>query len=206
VVATDVSHEEARCDRYLGLRYPVNTCNPIVLSVSGILTLHSSAVIAAIIRLVYMSRMIHEKDITWVLGPAQIWTSPEPSLGTVSACLITTFRPILRAIRTVFRLEDHSKASRLSDHNKRTIGSMGPRKVPHPNSKRERDDEEELMPYHDVRMYNVLVTAGTSRKGAQELSQRDVQELMCQEWRHPLAKGKPDDGIKVETSFVVKKE
>jgi hypothetical protein len=83
---------------------------------------------------------------------------------------------------------------------------MGPRKVPHPNSKRERDDEEELMPYHDVGMYNVLVTAGTSREGVQELSQRDVQELMRQEWQTPLGKGKPDDGIKVETSFVVKKE
>jgi hypothetical protein len=163
-------------------------------------------VIAAIIRLVYMSRMIHEKDITWVLGPAQIWTSLEPSLGIVSACLITTFRPILRGIRTVFRLEDHSKASRLSDHNKRTIGSMGPRKITHPNSKKERDDEEELMPYHDVREYKVSVTAGTSREGVPELSQRDFQELKRQEWRNSLGRGTPDEGIQVHTSFVVEKE
>ncbi|KAG9718780.1 hypothetical protein KCU86_g22881, partial [Aureobasidium melanogenum] len=61
------------------------------LSVMGILALGTLVVIAAIIRLVYMSRMMHEIDITWALGPAQIWTSLEPSLGIVSSCLITTF-------------------------------------------------------------------------------------------------------------------
>ncbi|KAH0254152.1 hypothetical protein KCU91_g18145, partial [Aureobasidium melanogenum] len=65
------------------------------LSVMGILALGTLVVIAAIIRLIYMSRMMHEIDITWALGPAQIWTSLEPSLGIVSSCLITTFRPIM---------------------------------------------------------------------------------------------------------------
>jgi hypothetical protein len=162
-------------------------------------------VIAAIIRLVYMSRMIHEIDITWALGPAQIWTSLEPSLGIVSACLITTFRPILRGIRTMLGLKDHSKVSRLSDHNRRTIGSMAPRKVKHPNSKKEGDDEEELMPYY-VGRYKVSVTTGTLQQGVQGPSQQDVQELLRQEWQNPLGKGTPDDGIQVETSFLVKKE
>ncbi|KAG9618423.1 hypothetical protein KCU64_g22631, partial [Aureobasidium melanogenum] len=71
------------------------------LSVMGILALGTLVVIAAIIRLVYMSRMMHEIDITWALGPAQIWTSLEPSLGIVSSCLITTFRPIMSAIFTL---------------------------------------------------------------------------------------------------------
>ncbi|KEQ68250.1 hypothetical protein M436DRAFT_32454, partial [Aureobasidium namibiae CBS 147.97] len=69
------------------------------LGVMGILALGTFAVIAVIIRLVYMSRMIRETDIMWALGPAQIWTSLEPSSGIVSACLITTFHPILRSIR-----------------------------------------------------------------------------------------------------------
>jgi hypothetical protein len=206
VVATDVSHEEARCDRCLGFGYAVSTCDFVISSLSRILIIAQSAVIAAIIRLVYMSRMIHEVDITWVLGPAQIWTSLEPSLGIVSACLITTFRPILRGFRTVFRLKDHSKVSISSDHDRRTIGSMGLRKVPHPSSKKERDDEEELMPCYIVGGYMASVTAGTSREGVQGLSQQDVQKLMRQEWQNPLEKGTLDEGIQVETSFVVEKE
>jgi hypothetical protein len=102
-------------------------------------------------------------------------------------------------------LKDHSKVSRLSDHNRRTIGSTAPRKVKHPNSKKEGDDEEELMPYY-VGRYKVSVTTGTPQQGVQGSSQQDVQELMHEEWQDPIEKGTSDDRIQVETSFVVKKE
>ncbi|KAH0174745.1 hypothetical protein KCU67_g608, partial [Aureobasidium melanogenum] len=49
------------------------------LPVSCLLALGTLVVIAAVIRLVYMSHMMHATDITWALGPAQIWTSLEPS-------------------------------------------------------------------------------------------------------------------------------
>ncbi|KAG9705940.1 hypothetical protein KCU69_g4090, partial [Aureobasidium melanogenum] len=78
------------------------------LSVMGILALGTLVVIAAIIRLVYMSRMMHETDITWALGPAQIWTSLEPSLGIVSPCLITTFRPMMSGIRSSIAVKQTS--------------------------------------------------------------------------------------------------
>jgi hypothetical protein len=61
-------------------------------------------------------------------------------------------------------LKDHSKVSRLSDHNRRTIGSMAPRKVKHLNPRKEGDDEEESMPYH-VERYKVSVTTGVSQQG-----------------------------------------
>ena len=153
-----------------------------------------------------MSRMIRETDITWALGPAQIWTSLEPSLGIVSACLITTFRPILRGIRIIFRLEDHSKGNRLSYHDRQTIGSMAQRKLSHPKPKDQEDDEEELTLYHDVGRYKVSVTTGTSQQGVQIMSKENVEESSRQEWRETLRKGAPDDRIQVERSFVVKKE
>ena len=150
--------------------------------------------------------MIRETDITWALGPAQIWTSLEPSLGIVSACLITTFHPILRGIRIIFRLEDHSKGNKLSYHDRQTIGSMAQRKRPHPKPKDQEDGEEELTLYHDVGRYKVSVTTGTSQQGGQIMSKDNVEESSRQEWRETSRKGAPDDGIQVETSVVVKKE
>lgn len=161
--------------------------------------------IAAIIRLVYMSRMIHEPDITWALGPAQIWTSLEPSLGIVSSCLITTFRPIVSGIRNIFGLKYNRKDDRVSNQYRQTIGSMAPRRAPCSKAHGVEDDEEELTLYHDVRRYKVSVTTGTTQHGVLDASQQNIEESLRQEWRELSPKGAPDDRIQVETSFVVKK-
>ncbi|KAG9883392.1 hypothetical protein KCU98_g19107, partial [Aureobasidium melanogenum] len=100
------------------------------LGVMGILALGTLVVIAAIIRLVYMSHVMHETDITWALGPAQIWTSLEPSLGIVSSCLITTFRPIMSGIRSMFGLKDSGKANKLPSHTEQGYGRGASHKVP----------------------------------------------------------------------------
>jgi hypothetical protein len=153
-----------------------------------------------------MSRMIHETDITWALGPAQIWTSLEPSLGIVSSCLITTFRPIVSGVRTVFGLRDNSKDDGLSDYNRQTIGSMGLCRVPRSKPQEEEDDEEELTPYRNAGKYKASVTTGKSQQGVQEALQQDIQQLPLQGGRELLEKRAPSDRIQVETSYVVKNE
>lgn len=153
-----------------------------------------------------MSRMIHETDITWALGPAQIWTSLEPSLGIVSSCLITTFRPIVSGVRTMFGLRDNSKDDGLSDYNRRTIGSMAPCRIPRSKPQEEEDDEEELTPYRNAGKYKASITTGKSQQGVQESLQQDVQQLPLQGGRELLEKRAPSDRIQVETSYVVKNE
>ena len=89
--------------------------------------------------------MMHEIDITWALGPAQIWTSLEPSLGIVSSCLITTFRPIMSAICSMFRLKDSGKANKLPSHTEQGYGRGASHKVPRFRGPHEEGyDEEEL--------------------------------------------------------------
>lgn len=101
--------------------------------------------IAAIIRLVCMSHMMPETDITWALGPAQIWTSLEPSLGIVSSCLIITFRPIMSGIRSMFGLKDSGKANKLPNHTEQRYGRGASHKVPRFGGPHEEGyDEEEL--------------------------------------------------------------
>ncbi|THW83078.1 hypothetical protein D6C86_09553 [Aureobasidium pullulans] len=96
------------------------------LPVSCLLALGTLVVIAAVIRLVYMSHMMHATDITWALGPAQIWTSLEPSLGIVSSCLITIFPPMVSGVRSILGLKRESINDRSLGRKLPSFGSMAP--------------------------------------------------------------------------------
>ncbi|KAK1659591.1 hypothetical protein BDP55DRAFT_697612 [Colletotrichum godetiae] len=61
--------------------------------VCGILSLGGFAV-----RVHYLKQFSTATDITWMMGPVAIWSSVEPSVGILSACL-PSFKPLLRAIR-----------------------------------------------------------------------------------------------------------
>ncbi|TIA28120.1 hypothetical protein D6C78_10888 [Aureobasidium pullulans] len=96
------------------------------LPVSCLLALGTLVVIAAVIRLVYMSHMMNVTDITWALGPAQIWTSLEPSLGIVSSCLITIFPPMVSSVRSILGLKRESINDRSLGRKLPSFGSMAP--------------------------------------------------------------------------------
>lgn len=55
----------------------------------------SSVCIAGVIRLYVLTKMFQSADLTWNMSQAFIWSSVEPNIGIVCACL-PTLRPLIR--------------------------------------------------------------------------------------------------------------
>ncbi|CAL5872881.1 uncharacterized protein PFLUO_LOCUS7150 [Penicillium psychrofluorescens] len=70
---------------------------PQKLAVIGIFGLGAFACIAGALRCYAVALMTENMDITWNFGRGFIWSSIEPSLGIISACL-PTLRPLVRYI------------------------------------------------------------------------------------------------------------
>lgn len=57
---------------------------------------------ASLIRIYYMTFLSRSVDITWIMGNVFIWSSVEPCIGIVCACL-PTLQPLLRyTIQRIF--------------------------------------------------------------------------------------------------------
>ncbi|KAF2138879.1 uncharacterized protein K452DRAFT_311331 [Aplosporella prunicola CBS 121167] len=69
------------------LKLHMNTRKKI--SIVGILLLGGFVCVASCIRIYYLTRWSAAKDISWAMGPVFIWSSVEPAIGIVSACLPT---------------------------------------------------------------------------------------------------------------------
>ncbi|KAM6476690.1 hypothetical protein HDV62DRAFT_402613 [Trichoderma sp. SZMC 28011] len=65
------------------------------LSVLGIFFLGGFVCVAGIVRIVVLLQMFKSADLTWNMSQAFIWSSVEPNIGIVCACL-PTLRPLLR--------------------------------------------------------------------------------------------------------------
>ncbi|KAE8393535.1 hypothetical protein BDV23DRAFT_180596 [Aspergillus alliaceus] len=64
--------------------------------VSSIFLLGSFACVASIVRIYFMTFLSKSLDITWIMGDIFIWSSVEPCIGIVCACL-PTLQPLLRS-------------------------------------------------------------------------------------------------------------
>lgn len=78
------------------MRLQMNTRKKI--SVSGIMLLGSLVCVASIVRIRYLFLLTTAVDVSWTLGPAFAWSSLEPSIAMISACL-PTFAPLFRSLR-----------------------------------------------------------------------------------------------------------
>lgn len=58
-----------------------------------------SVCVASVVRIYYLKALTTEIDLTWILGPSFAWSSLEPSVAIISACL-PTFAPLFRGLRT----------------------------------------------------------------------------------------------------------
>ncbi|KAH7174851.1 uncharacterized protein B0J16DRAFT_185701 [Fusarium flagelliforme] len=67
-------------------------------AVFGILALGGLVCIASAVRIHYLNVFSTAVDTTWHMGPVAIWSSVEPSMGIVSACL-PSFKSLLRHLR-----------------------------------------------------------------------------------------------------------
>ncbi|ROV87172.1 hypothetical protein VMCG_10663 [Cytospora schulzeri] len=64
-------------------------------SVMAIMLLGSFVCVASMIRIYYLDQLAYSVDATWWMGPGMAWSSIEPSVAIISACL-PTFAPLLR--------------------------------------------------------------------------------------------------------------
>jgi hypothetical protein len=61
------------------------------------LTTRESVCIASFIRIYYMIPLKHNLDVTWIMGDVYVWSSVEPCMGILCACL-PTLQPLIRRV------------------------------------------------------------------------------------------------------------
>ncbi|KAL4863635.1 hypothetical protein BDV12DRAFT_25488 [Aspergillus spectabilis] len=75
--------------------------------VLGIFMLGSFVCIASVVRIYYMVPLKHNLDVTWIMGDVYVWSSVEPCIGILCACL-PTLQPLIR--RTLKKIMGSSAA------------------------------------------------------------------------------------------------
>ncbi|KAL4914977.1 hypothetical protein BDW62DRAFT_133980 [Aspergillus aurantiobrunneus] len=76
--------------------------------ISGIFLLGSFVCIASLIRIYSMVPLKNDLDVTWIMGDVYLWSSVEPCIGILCACL-PTLQPLIR--RTLKRIMGSSIAA-----------------------------------------------------------------------------------------------
>lgn len=62
----------------------------------------SSVTVASVVRIYYLTFLNTDLDVTWIMGDVFVWSTIEPAVAILCACL-PTLNPILQlAVRTVF--------------------------------------------------------------------------------------------------------
>ncbi|KAE8393371.1 hypothetical protein BDV23DRAFT_149550 [Aspergillus alliaceus] len=107
-------------------RLQIRTMQKIL--VSGIFLLGGFVTIASIVRIYYMTFLAKDPDITWVMGNVYLWSTIEPCIGILCACLPTLNALLRRTTTLLFG----SKAERLfgslslsASRKKRRNGARG---------------------------------------------------------------------------------
>ncbi|KAL4972846.1 hypothetical protein BDW66DRAFT_169150 [Aspergillus desertorum] len=152
------------------------------LAVCGIMAVGIFVCVASIVRIHYLSVFMNALDITWLMGPVFIWSTIEPSVAIVCACL-PHFAPLARvAHRSILSSHNSHSQSRpgLSSNRSRTFRSgsgVGQSHRPRGGSILQRmnkgtdDDEIGLTNY---------VTAGHHGASAGTISQIRVESTFVQ--------------------------
>lgn len=74
----------------------------------------SSVCVASLVRITALAEFMRALDVTWHMGPVFIWSSVEPSIGILSACL-----PSLRPLWSHLRAKVSSYYPSHDDHQSR---------------------------------------------------------------------------------------
>ncbi|PYI31309.1 hypothetical protein BP00DRAFT_396487 [Aspergillus indologenus CBS 114.80] len=92
------------------------------LAISGIMAVGIFVCVASIVRIRYLSIFMSSTDLTWLMGPVFIWSSIEPSVAVVCACM-PHLAPLARLAHQTLASSFHSRRST-------TESSGRPRKLP----------------------------------------------------------------------------
>ncbi|KAJ5984730.1 hypothetical protein N7481_006829 [Penicillium waksmanii] len=88
----------------------------------GIFLLGGFVCVASLVRIYYMAFLGHSVDITWIMGDVFIWSSVEPSIGILCACL-PTLKPLLRYTVEHFSSFSTGRQNESSQNNPRNSSS-----------------------------------------------------------------------------------
>ncbi|KAJ5592388.1 hypothetical protein N7537_009292 [Penicillium hordei] len=130
---------------------------PQKILLSGIFLVGGIVCIASFIRIYYITFLKTPYDYTWVIGNFYLWSSIEPSIGILCACLPTLY-PLLRSIVARISgnsLRRYSEALRNQDTASKRI---------YIGRQRPLDWDETLLTTHDVQ----VEMSGTRRDNAQD--------------------------------------
>ncbi|RAL07950.1 uncharacterized protein BO97DRAFT_462254 [Aspergillus homomorphus CBS 101889] len=80
------------------------------VAISGIMAVGIFVCIASIVRIRYLSIFMSSVDLTWLMGPVFIWSSIEPSVAVVCACM-PHLAPLARLAHRSISSSFHSRRS-----------------------------------------------------------------------------------------------
>ncbi|KAK7425719.1 hypothetical protein QQZ08_007818 [Neonectria magnoliae] len=94
-------------------------------SICGIMLLGSFVCVASIVRIDYLNGLFKNIDAAWRMGPSFAWSSIEPSVAIISACL-PTLAPLLRMGRNKstsnpYYVSDRMGQSGTENHHSRNV-------------------------------------------------------------------------------------
>ena len=93
-------------------------------SAIALLTL-SSVCIASVMRIHYLQVLRTSTDITHSMGSVFIWTSGEPTVGIVSACLICVCPVVRKMLSKMYGLTSQRQSGGTSSHKQRSLNFDG---------------------------------------------------------------------------------
>ncbi|KAL4811207.1 hypothetical protein BDV18DRAFT_155812 [Aspergillus unguis] len=78
------------------------------VAICGIMAVGAFVCVASIVRIYYLRKFMSTADVTWLMGPVFIWSTIEPSVGVVCACL-PHFAPLARIAHRSISSGYHSR-------------------------------------------------------------------------------------------------
>ncbi|PWY95944.1 hypothetical protein BO94DRAFT_581099 [Aspergillus sclerotioniger CBS 115572] len=132
------------------------------LAISGILAVGVVACIASIARISAVDEFTKRTDITWTLGPVFIWSTVEPGLSIVCACL-PHLAPLVRLAHIKLSSSQDSKPSRPTHQSTPWRSRSGHAAKPSPKNK------FNLSGYDDEICLTNHVTTSTSLRKQQSI-------------------------------------
>ncbi|KAL4880542.1 integral membrane protein Pth11-like protein [Aspergillus karnatakaensis] len=185
--------------------------------VMGIFMLGSFVCIASIIRIYYMIPLKHNLDVTWIMADVYVWSSVEPCIGILCACL-PTLQPLIR--RTLKKIMGSSVArGRFGNSDSRGGGTSssvrqksrtnedrgrGRRKTKKPRGVFQQFDESEFRPDGDEALLTTTMVEGMG--GGVEMDEMDKSKSTSKS-RERDGRGSIEEvGIQVKTDFQWREE
>ncbi|ERF73312.1 hypothetical protein EPUS_03145 [Endocarpon pusillum Z07020] len=166
------------------------------ISLTGIFLLGSLTCVISLVRFVQLIQNDDNQDVTWALGYVSIWSTAEPCLGIVAACL-PTMRPLVRKFASSWLGGFPSSNSKGGGSDHSSSGLLG--KVIHSHKFSSNSTTKQTSVAISERNSDSARNLNHAGGGSMEtcITTGEVRRDCEPDTR---AKGKPVNGIEVETS------